>query len=186
MLTTDLLLGQSSSRLEDRIAALLQPETLSGDNQSVSLPLALIMFKSCAFRYFCSRCNSLQDATRYTELRQLPPVLHFSLLRFIYDFNSMERKKSKHAVSFPTSLDMRYFLGTAAARKVAATDEAEGVGHIYELRGVLLHKGPSAYHGHYEAQVFDVKCVYLYSGELYPLNEHGKAIRPGFSSTTRP
>ena len=30
---------------------------------------------------------------------------------------------------------------------------------IYELRGVLLHKGPSAYHGHYEAQVFDVTYV---------------------------
>lgn len=27
--------------------------------------------------------------------------------------------------------------------------------HVYELRGVLLHKGSSAYHGHYEAQVFD-------------------------------
>lgn len=27
---------------------------------------------------------------------------------------------------------------------------------VYELRGVLLHKGASAYHGHYEAQVYDV------------------------------
>lgn len=26
---------------------------------------------------------------------------------------------------------------------------------LYELRGVLLHKGTSAYHGHYEAQVYD-------------------------------
>lgn len=26
---------------------------------------------------------------------------------------------------------------------------------LYELRGVLLHKGASAYHGHYEAQVYD-------------------------------
>lgn len=25
---------------------------------------------------------------------------------------------------------------------------------VYELRGVLLHKGQSAYHGHYEAQVY--------------------------------
>jgi uncharacterized UBP type Zn finger protein len=32
---------------------------------------------------------------------------------------------------------------------------------IYELRGVLLHKGPSAYHGHYEAQVFDVTYVLI-------------------------
>lgn len=31
--------------------------------------------------------------------------------------------------------------------------------HQYELCGVLLHKGPSAYHGHYEAQVMDVRSV---------------------------
>jgi hypothetical protein len=32
---------------------------------------------------------------------------------------------------------------------------------LYELRGVLLHKGASAYHGHYEAQVFDAAYVIL-------------------------
>ncbi|KAG1827163.1 cysteine proteinase [Suillus subaureus] len=110
---------ENNARLEDRIAALLQDEKLTGDN-----------------KYLCSRCESLQDATRYTELRNLPPVLHFSLLRFVYDFASMERKKSKHNLLFPTTLDMDQF-------------------NIYELRGVLLHKGPSAYHGHYEAQVLD-------------------------------
>ena len=29
--------------------------------------------------------------------------------------------------------------------------------NVYHLRGVLLHKGTSAYHGHYEAQIFDVR-----------------------------
>jgi hypothetical protein len=33
---------------------------------------------------------------------------------------------------------------------------------LYELRGVLLHKGASAYHGHYEAQVFDAGYVIRY------------------------
>jgi uncharacterized UBP type Zn finger protein len=27
--------------------------------------------------------------------------------------------------------------------------------NVYELKGVLIHKGSSAYHGHYEAMVFD-------------------------------
>ncbi|KAI6045712.1 hypothetical protein EDC04DRAFT_2877115 [Pisolithus marmoratus] len=127
---------ENNSRLEDRIAALLQDEKLTGDN-----------------RYHCSHCQSLQDATRYTELRALPPVLHFSLLRFVYDFASMERKKSKHNLLFPTTLDMGKFLG----RKVNTTKEAseERSSQVYELRGVLLHKGASAYHGHYEAQVLD-------------------------------
>jgi ubiquitin carboxyl-terminal hydrolase 48 len=69
----------------------------------------------------------------------------------------MERKKSKHAISFPKNLDMNRFLGTAAARKMAASDQCGN--NIYELRGVLLHKGASAYHGHYEAQVFDAVYV---------------------------
>ena len=34
-----------------------------------------------------------------------------------------------------------------------------GSEETYELRGVLLHKGPSAYHGHYMAKVFDVSWV---------------------------
>jgi len=105
-------------------------------------------------RYLCARCDSLQDATRYTELRQLPPVLHFSLLRFVYDISSMERKKSKNTILFPTTLDMDQFLGSAASSKTTPSDVSAN-GNMYELRGVLLHKGTSAYHGHYEAQVFD-------------------------------
>jgi ubiquitin carboxyl-terminal hydrolase 48 len=66
----------------------------------------------------------------------------------------MERKKSKNAILFPTTLNMDQFLGCAASRKAAACDIPPSK-NIYELKGVLLHKGASAYHGHYEAQVFD-------------------------------
>ncbi|KAI6138857.1 hypothetical protein EDD17DRAFT_1782678 [Pisolithus thermaeus] len=98
----------------------------------------------------CSNCESRSERSNsfleleinIEELRALPPVLHFSLLRFVYDFASMERKKSKHNLLFPTTLDM---------------GSSWGAGHVYELRGVLLHKGASAYHGHYEAQVFDTR-----------------------------
>lgn len=70
----------------------------------------------------------------------------------------MERKKSKHAILFPTTLNMDKFLGSATSRKTISSDLASNE-NIYELRGVLLHKGTSAYHGHYEAQVFDATCV---------------------------
>lgn len=63
----------------------------------------------------------------------------------------MERKKSKHVVSFPTILDMNCFVGSADRPVTANTCD----GNLYELRGILLHKGSSAYHGHYEAQVYD-------------------------------
>ncbi|KAG6833695.1 hypothetical protein H0H87_002892 [Tephrocybe sp. NHM501043] len=65
----------------------------------------------------------------------------------------MERKKSKHSASFPKTLDMAPFMmsrGEGPSSGIHASAD-----NVYELRGVLLHKGPSAYHGHYEAQVFD-------------------------------
>ncbi|KAJ7063468.1 hypothetical protein C8F01DRAFT_78645 [Mycena amicta] len=128
---------KNNAKLEDGIATLLQEESLSGDN-----------------RYLCSTCDSLQDATRYTELRVLPPVVHFSLQRFAYNFTTMERVKSKNTITFPKVLDLTPFLGKAADRKSEPPPKLDA--NIYELRGVLLHKGKSAYHGHYEAQIFDV------------------------------
>lgn len=105
-------------------------------------------------RYLCSQCDSLQEAKRFTELRELPPVLHFSLLRFVYDVGTMERKKSKHALLFPETLDMSQFVN---ARTADGKKRKRNGNNKYLLRGVLLHRGPSAYHGHYESQVFDMK-----------------------------
>lgn len=125
--------------MEGCLSASLKEEILSGDN-----------------KYSCSGCNSLQDATRYTEIRSLPPVLHFSVMRFVFDFDTMERKKSKSSISFPRTLDMSKFTGSLDARNAdAAQLHSTNDSEIYELKGVLLHKGSSAYHGHYEAQIDD-------------------------------
>ena len=69
--------------------------------------------------------------------------------RFVYDLATLERRKSKLPLKFPPFLDMRPFVAQGASH--FETDDES----LYELRGVLLHKGPSAYHGHYEAQVYD-------------------------------
>ncbi|KAJ4487816.1 cysteine proteinase [Lentinula aciculospora] len=125
---------QNNSKLADCIGALLEPETLTEDN-----------------KYFCVQCNSLQNATRYTKLERLPPVLHVSLLRFVYDLKTMERKKSKSTIVFPRVLDLEPFVSS-----ITGDNTTPSSSNVYELRGILLHKGSSAYHGHYEAQVFDV------------------------------
>jgi len=72
-------------------------------------------------------------------------------MRFVYDLSTMERRKSKYAITFPRTLDMTPYL----TRKEGGGEAAASSSEIYELRGVLLHKGPSAYHGHYEAQIKD-------------------------------
>ncbi|TRM62650.1 hypothetical protein BD626DRAFT_548499 [Schizophyllum amplum] len=143
----------NNSRLEDCVATSLQPEKLTGDN-----------------KYRCETCASLQDATRYTKLRRLPPMLHFSLMRFVYDLKTFERKKSKHTISFPTVLDMGRFVSGEEPSTVAADsiNDPSEISHIYDLRGVLLHKGSSAYHGHYEAQVYDTErgCWFQFNDEV--------------------
>lgn len=76
-------------------------------------------------------------------------------MRFIYDLKTMERKKSKHLISFPLTVDMTRFLGSKEDRECAASRNNEE--NLYDLRGILLHKGESAYHGHYESQVYDTE-----------------------------
>ncbi|KAH9934725.1 cysteine proteinase [Fomitopsis serialis] len=137
---------KNNSTLEERLGALLEPEMMSGDNQ-----------------YSCPRCDGLQDAKRHMELSSLPSVLHFSLLRFVYDLSTMERKKSKHNISFPTTIDMDRFLGPPESGPRKRRRKGDGQEkNLYQLRGILLHKGASAYHGHYEAQVFDVQTQSWY------------------------
>jgi len=67
----------------------------------------------------------------------------------------MERKKSKHSMSFPLTLNMKKFIGPMTNQGTDASQYPED--ELYELRGILLHKGASAYHGHYEAQVYDIE-----------------------------
>lgn len=66
----------------------------------------------------------------------------------------MERKKLKHSISFPKTLSMNKYVGSKNTRNTNATEVED---NLYELRGILLHKGASAYHGHYEAQVYDAE-----------------------------
>ncbi|KAF8257436.1 hypothetical protein EI94DRAFT_1758186 [Lactarius quietus] len=143
---------EDNATLESCIDVLLQPETLSGDNKR---PLD----------------NSFLDGFLLS--------LHFSLLRFVFDLTTFERKKRKHNVSFPVVLDMNKFLGKH-----------------YELKGVLIHKGSSAYHGHYEAMVFDVthKSWFIFNDEVVskmkppgtgvPVNDKGK-VKPKPSKKRR-
>ncbi|KAL1717465.1 hypothetical protein EV715DRAFT_253708 [Schizophyllum commune] len=182
----------NNSRLEDCVASSLQPEKLTGDNKCVIVYTDQRSTCSHLPRYACSTCNSLRDATRYTKLRKLPPVLHFSLMRFVYDLKTYERKKSKSAIVFPTVLDMGRFVegggeaggskggangngaskasgsGATTAFRSGDTKAASSESHIYDLRGVLLHKGSSAYHGHYEAQVYDTEraCWFQFNDEI--------------------
>lgn len=69
-------------------------------------------------------------------------------MRFVYDPEEGERVKSKTTVKYPPSIDMAAFLGVPLDEEM-----------IYDLRAVLVHKGETAYSGHYCAQVHNEMFV---------------------------
>lgn len=97
---------QNNETLQDRFRAFKAGEVLTGDN-----------------KYRCSACSELCEATRRIAIVELPPYLHFSLMRFTYDTKDEERKKSKAVIKYPKS--------------------ATFAGKEYELCAVVLHLGSS-------------------------------------------
>ncbi|WAR25209.1 UBP48-like protein [Mya arenaria] len=114
---------QGHKTLNEAMKGFLEEEKLEGDNQ-----------------YMCSMCNCKQDASRAIELKKLPPVLNLQLLRFVFDIKTGSKKKLNSCIQFPDVLDMSEFM-------------PPGVAAMYELNAVLIHRGPSAYSGHYVAHI---------------------------------
>jgi hypothetical protein len=88
--------------LRDALGSFLAVERLEGDNQ-----------------YQCGFCGILTDATRAVKLRRLPKYLAFQLKRFVFDFETFERRKCADAFEFPGEVNMADFLrrGDAGEKK---------------------------------------------------------------------
>ena len=69
----------------------------------------------------------------------------------MFDEKTFDRKKSTSYIKFPRVLDMAAFCPIQTGQ---SPDDM-----LYDVKGVLLHKGTSAHHGHYVAWVFDVQSV---------------------------
>lgn len=120
---------QGHKNLTECVTEFLKEEKLEGDN-----------------RYYCESCQSKQNATRRIKLHSLPRTLNLQLMRFVFDRQTGHKKKLNTFISFPEQLDMSPFL--------EATGEESCV---YELSAVLIHRGVSAYSGHYIAHVKDAR-----------------------------
>ncbi|XP_042262689.1 ubiquitin carboxyl-terminal hydrolase 48 isoform X1 [Thunnus albacares] len=120
---------QGHKNLTECVTEFLKEEKLDGDN-----------------RYFCESCQSKQSATRRIKLHSLPPTLNLQLMRFVFDRQTGHKKKLNTFISFPEQLDMGPFLEGKQDHKC-----------VYELSAVLIHRGISAYSGHYIAHVKDAR-----------------------------
>lgn len=104
-------------------------------------------------RRAASRALALLSSDRTRAHPLASQVLHVSLLRFVWDMETGERSKSQHAMTYPLQIDMGQYLPPDAHGNKREV--------WYDLKGVLMHKGVSAHHGHYVAQVYDERCVSL-------------------------
>ncbi|XP_071945770.1 ubiquitin carboxyl-terminal hydrolase 48-like [Antedon mediterranea] len=120
--------------LKECLDEFLQEERLEGSNQ-----------------YFCNTCNSKQNASRRIHLQNLPPVLNLQLLRFVFDRQTAMKKKLNTYIQFPEFLNLSMNLYTN-----------KDVVCEYELKAVLIHRGPSAYSGHYIAHIRDDKSGFWF------------------------
>lgn len=103
-------------------------------------------------------------------------VLHISLLRFVFSAETASRSKSQDSISYPLKLNMGRFLP-----KPVDGPQPEA---WYDLKGVLMHKGTSAHHGHYVAQVHDGRYVVSSWSSTVLLNIFAPGKTNGSSSTT--
>uniref|UniRef100_A0A3Q3WJP0 Ubiquitin carboxyl-terminal hydrolase 48 n=1 Tax=Mola mola TaxID=94237 RepID=A0A3Q3WJP0_MOLML len=129
---------QGHKNLTECVTEFLKEEKLDGEN-----------------RYFCESCQSKQRATRRIRLHSLPPTLNLQLMRFIFDRQTGHKKKLNTFISFPDQLDMGPFLEGKQDQRC-----------LYELSAVLIHRGISAYSGHYIAHVKDAR-----TGDWYKFND---------------
>ncbi|KAM5247179.1 ubiquitin carboxyl-terminal hydrolase 48 isoform 10-T10 [Ctenodactylus gundi] len=149
---------QGHKQLTDCISEFLKEEKLEGDN-----------------RYFCENCQSKQNATRKIRLLSLPCTLNLQLMRFVFDRQTGHKKKLNTYIGFSEILDMEPYV------------EHKGGSYVYELSAVLIHRGVSAYSGHYIAHVKDPQ-----SGEWYKFNDEdiekmeGKKLQLGIEEDLEP
>lgn len=129
---------QGHKNLTECITEFLKEEKLDGEN-----------------RYFCENCQSKQSATRRIRLHSLPPTLNLQLMRFVFDRQTGLKKKLNTFINFPEQLDMEPFFEQKTDQKF-----------VYELSAVLIHRGISAYSGHYIAHVKDAL-----TGDWYKFND---------------
>ena len=130
-------------------------------------------------QYKCIQCHSLRDAERSTVISTLPPVLNLQLLRFDYDPSTGIKKKVQDNIGIPEVIDMTPFMNENEIDRLASELDMKGSRETieiddergnrptradlssstnpyrYELTAILRHKGASAYHGHYIADIRD-------------------------------
>ena len=135
--------------LNDLLKHYLKAEKLTDDN-----------------KYYCDKCDGLQEAERKIHIAETPEYLILTLLRFSYDTKLHSRSKVFREVKYPKTLLLPVDEGVKSEpcsrtrrdsfRSVVA-EQLESCGvefdcdraDVYALNSVVIHSGTSSDCGHY-------------------------------------
>ena len=123
--------------------------------------------------YFCDTCKRKSTATKQLTIHTLPNILVIQLKRFSFA-GSLGGKISRH-IAFETELDMGKFLSRRAG--AGETD------NMYDLYGVLVHKGSSAQCGIRACTHASARCLEKDATEHFPFlaNPNSRLPRGGLA-----
>lgn len=114
--------------LDEGIAKTYEPEALFNENA-----------------YFCSNCNSKQNAYKGAYPTSIGKYVSIYVNRFSFDVYTLQRVKLNKEVVFPLKIDLGAYI------KDKTSDEK----FEYELFGVIVHRG-TPYSGHYYLVAKDI------------------------------
>jgi ubiquitin C-terminal hydrolase len=118
-------------------------------------------------QYLCNICDCKQDATRQVVFSELPPVLNLQLCRYVFDREKHVKQKLTHGVLLNRTLE------------VLARDGRKSA--TYVLCAVMIHRGNSAYQGHYVAEAMDWQTGkwFEFNDDLVKILEKGPTCSVG-------
>lgn len=153
--------GSVSERQEDFLDIAIPLSKRTGLEQALREMYCETELLEGSNQYHCEKCSDLVDAKRCCRLHNLPPIMSFALLRFLYDFEKGERYKDTSRFQFPMVLDMAPYLYETQS------DEEGRKEVLYDLFSVVIHSG-STHSGHYIAYIRDVDNLGVWT---HPGNE---------------
>lgn len=122
-------------------------------------------------KFFCGGCNSYQEAQKWVDIKQAPPVLIFHLNRLGFLHHLGRERKLKHRVVFDDHMKLPNMM------QGCWNPSGE-----YSLFAVVAHVGTGPHHGHYVSYIksgdkwicFDDNVVNIVSPETVQAT-YGKA-----------
>ncbi|KAK9808564.1 hypothetical protein WJX73_009169 [Symbiochloris irregularis] len=122
-------------------------------------------------KFFCDKCQCLQEAQKRMKVKMLPRILCLHLKRFKYIEQYDRMRKLMYRVVFPFELKLRN-----------TTDDCQQADQEMALFGVVVHVGSGPNHGHYVSFVKSHGNWLYFDDENVELTDE-ETVQSAFGST---